>query len=66
MEKLNQFWEFLSGKKTAFGGALLIAGNILRKFPQTQVAAEVVSEVGMYLTGIGIIHKGVKAASQEG
>ena len=65
MEKLNQFWEFISGKKTAIGGALLIAGNILRKFPQTQVAAEVVSEVGMYLTGFGLVHKGVKAASPK-
>lgn len=63
MEKLESFWQWISGKKTAIGGSLLIAGNILRKFPQTQVAAEVVSEIGMYLTGFGLVHKGVKAAS---
>jgi len=63
MEKVNEIWEFLSGKKTAIGGALLIAGNILRKFPQTFVVGEIVSEVGMYLTGFGLIHKGVKTAT---
>lgn len=66
MEKLKQFWEFLDGKKTAIGGALLVTGNILRRFPATAVAAEIVSEVGMYLTGFGLIHKGVKASTPEG
>jgi hypothetical protein len=63
MEKLNQIWEFISGKKTAIGGALMIAGNILSRFPQTLIAGGIVSEVGMYLTGIGLVHKGVKAAT---
>jgi hypothetical protein len=63
MEKINQWWEFLNGKKTAIGGALMIAGQILNKFPQTMVAASILSEIGMYLTGLGLVHKGVKAAT---
>lgn len=66
MEKLNQLWEFLSGKKTAIGGALLITGNILRKFPATMIAAEIVSEVGMYLSGFGLLHKAAKAMPPKG
>lgn len=66
MEKAQAIWDFLDGKKAAIGGALMVAGNILSKFPQTVVAGGICLEVGMWLTGLGLVHKGVKAAKAEG
>lgn len=61
MEKVQAWWDFLNGKKTAIGSALMIAGNILSKFPQTATAGSILLEVGTYLAGFGLVHKGVKA-----
>lgn len=67
MGKLREIWDFFDEKKTAIGGACMIAGRILGKYPQTAVVGEILEEVGMYVTGIGLAHKGYKtAAAKEG
>jgi hypothetical protein len=65
MGKVREFWDFLDEKKTAIGGALMMAGHILGKYPQTAAAGAICEEIGMYLTGIGLAHKAVKAATPE-
>lgn len=63
MGKFREIWDFLDEKKTAIGGALLVTGHILGKFPQTAVAGAILQEIGMYVTGVGLAHKGLKAAT---
>lgn len=63
MGKVREIWDFLDEKKTAIGGALLLAGHILGKYPQTAAAGAILEEIGAYITGIGLTHKAVKAAT---
>lgn len=60
MKKLNEIWEFLDGKKTAIGAAIMITGNVLAMFPPTAPAAQAVLYVGSAIAGFGLVHKSVK------
>lgn len=61
MDKVREIWAFLDEKKTAIGAGLMVAGKILQRFPETAVAGSICEEVGMYVAGFGLAHKGVKA-----
>lgn len=65
MDKLQAWWDFFDGKKTAIGSAFQLAGHLLEKYPQTAVAGSICSEIGFYLTAGGLLHKGYKAATTK-
>ena len=55
MNWLSKGWQFLSGKKTVIGGAVLIAGKLVTLF-EPAVGA-VVIEAGEWIIGLGIADK---------
>lgn len=73
MEKLTQFWNWLDGKKSAIGGALMFVAFILDKVVGGiwGVEGEILSKfiatfewAGGVLTGVGLTHKGIKTLNQ--
>lgn len=63
METCKRWWNFLNGRKTTIGGAFLLAGQILGRFPKTQIVGEILTEIGMFITAGGLVHKGFKVAT---
>ena len=60
MSFLKKIWEWLSGNKTAIGGfllALAISGLI-----ENQLIVDILTWVGTFLGGIGLVHKAIKPA----
>ncbi len=74
MEKVNSIWQWLDGKKSAIGaycfGAAYAIGKLATiwslNYPWIGPLADTLTEAGAIFTGVGVIHKGVKAATPEG
>lgn len=72
MEKIQKLWTWFDGKKSAigaycFGGAYAIgklAGIWNVHYSWIPPTMDTLTEAGAVLTGMGIVHKGVKAVSQ--
>lgn len=64
MNIFQKLWAWMSGKKTAAGAVLLIAGTVIPLIPAAAVAAPAAPYLltaGTALGGVGVLHKIFKA-----
>ena len=54
-------WNWLNGKKTKIGAALLLIAQAGQAFaPQYAAVWELVNQAGVLIAGAGLVHTGVK------
>jgi len=63
MKKLKQLWEFLNGKKTNIGMAIVLIAQGIQVFTPNLLPTEqidFIQMVGGLIGGFGLAHKGAK------
>lgn len=63
MKKLKQLWNYLNGKKTSIGLAVMLTAQAIQVFapnlmPRDQT--EFLQTLGALIGGFGLVHKGAK------
>lgn len=58
MKFLTKVWKWLEGKKTIIGGTFLLAGQLV----PDPIISTVLSEIGQWITLLGLGDKGRKSA----
>lgn len=66
MNIFKKVWRFVDGNKSAIGGAMMLIGAKLPLlFPQTAPIAGSIGQVGEWILGGGLVHKGLKATPND-
>ena len=58
-----KFWNFLNGKKTVIGGAIMLFVRVAPFLGVPADVAQVVDEVATAILALGLTHKAVKSVS---
>lgn len=59
-------WNWLNGKKTKIGAALMLVAQAGQTFaPQYAAVWELVNQAGILIAGAGLAHSGVKVVKQK-
>ena len=58
-----KFWDFLNGKKTVIGGAVMLFVKLAPFIGVPADVAQVVDEIATAILALGLTHKAVKSAS---
>ncbi len=59
-DTLKAFWEFINGKKSVIGGAIMFLARLMDFFGVDISLTNPLSDFGMAIMTIGFAHKGVK------
>lgn len=68
MNKINELWKFLNGKKTTIGMLLMLLAQGSQAFFPSLMNADQLSfltTTGALIGGMGVIHKGAKSQTGQ-
>jgi hypothetical protein len=68
MKKLKQLWNYLNGKKTSIGLAVMLTAQAIQVFAPNLMAVEqteFLQTLGALIGGFGLVHKGTKTETAQ-
>lgn len=63
MLAMTSFWKWIDGKKTTVGATIYFAGKGISVV--NPAVGEIVSQIGEFICGVGLLHKGQKTYTKK-